>query len=147
MEELKAGTVLDKMVQSANIWIKDLMYELNLKDPDQAYHLLGSILQALRDRLPAPEASHLGAQLPMIVRGMYYENWKMADKPLKLKDRESFFEHVEEIHNGALDVAMEDAVRAVFKLLRHHVSEGEAKKTEKLLPAELQELWPQEQTS
>ncbi len=145
MEDLKAGTVLEKMMQSANIWIKDLMYELSLTDADRAYHVLRSVMQALRDRLPPEEASHLGAQLPLIIRGMYYEGWKMADKPLTIRDVESFYDHVRKVHGVEMDVEMEDAVRAVFKLLYHRLSEGEAEKTQQLLPADLQQLWPQKQ--
>ncbi|MBM9605002.1 DUF2267 domain-containing protein [Desulfopila inferna] len=142
MTELKASPVLDKMVQSAHIWVKDIMYELNLSDPDQAYHVLRTTLQALRDRLPPAEAVHLGAQLPTLIRGVYYEGWKIADKPLKIRKKEEFYEHISELYNAPLAVEQETAARAVFKLLYHHLSEGEVKKIKEITPVKLQELWP-----
>lgn len=143
MQELKAGLVFDKMVQSANKWIIDAMYELSLTEPDQAYHVMKATLQALRDRLPTNEVVHMGAQLPTIIRGIYYENWKITDTPVKLKTREEFFHHTKEIHHAPLPVAAEDAARAVFKILYHHVSEGESEKIKPILPEQLRDLWPQ----
>lgn len=142
MTEFKASPVVDKMVQSANIWIKDIMYELNLADPDHAYQVLRTTLQALRDRLPPTEAVHLGAQLPTLLRGTYYEGWKLSDKPLKIKTKEEFFNHISELHNTPLAVENETAARAVFKLLYHHLSPGEIGKIKNITPEQLQDLWP-----
>jgi uncharacterized protein (DUF2267 family) len=38
------------------------------------------MLHALRDRLPPEIAVHLSAQLPMLVRGIYYEGWKADER-------------------------------------------------------------------
>jgi len=52
-------------------------------------------LHALRDRLIPDEAVDLGAQLPMLVRGMHYEGWKPNATPSD-DDRQAFLERVEE---------------------------------------------------
>jgi uncharacterized protein (DUF2267 family) len=142
MTELKASPVLDKMVQTAHIWIKEIMYELNLTDPDKAYHVMRATLQSLRDRLPPAEAVHLGAQLPTLIRGVYYESWKFSDKPLKMRKKEEFFDHIAKLYNAPLPAENESAVRAVFKQLYHHLSPGEVGKIKDIIPQELQELWP-----
>jgi len=64
--------VFDKTLQITNTWLDEIMSELG---PDRhfAWHALGGVLRPLRDRLPADLAAHLGAQLPLLVRGLYYD--------------------------------------------------------------------------
>ena len=42
------------------------------------------------------EVAALGVQLPMLVRGFYYEGWKPADKPLRERKKETFLTHISE---------------------------------------------------
>lgn len=144
MEEFKAYPVFEKAVQQANGWIKDLMYELNLDDSAKTFQALRATLHTLRDRLLPEEAVHLGAQLPMLLRGSYYDGWKLSAPPLKLRSKEELFTHLKGQYNAPLPVDAELLVRAVFKLLRHHVSPGEIKDIEATLPEKLRELWPRE---
>ena len=51
-------------------------------------------LHALRDRIGAESAVHLAAQLPMLLRGLYYEGWRMAASQTKERSRAEFFDHV-----------------------------------------------------
>jgi uncharacterized protein (DUF2267 family) len=69
-------------MQKTQIWLKDLMSQLDWEDrPHKAYLALRTVLHALRDRLTVEEAVQLGAQLPMLVRGFYYEGWTLKGKP------------------------------------------------------------------
>ena len=65
--------VFDTTVQETNTWLRGLMENLHLTDRQEAYHDLRVTLHALRDRLTVEEAAHLAAQLPMLIRGLYYE--------------------------------------------------------------------------
>lgn len=65
--------VFDKSLNKTNEWLQDLMDELNFSQRKQAYQALRATLQTLRDRMIVEEAAHLGAQLPMLIRGFYYE--------------------------------------------------------------------------
>jgi uncharacterized protein (DUF2267 family) len=133
--------VFDRAVHKANDWLKDIMYELNTEDRHRAYLALRATLHALRDRLIPEEAVDLGAQLPMLIRGFYYEGWKPADKPLKVRRREEFLEHIKaQFRPGEIDA--ETIARAVFKLLTHRISQGEVKHVTGMLPEELADLWP-----
>lgn len=39
------------------------------------------MLHVLRNRLTLEQAVHLGAQLPLLVRGIVYDGWRIAGKP------------------------------------------------------------------
>jgi uncharacterized protein (DUF2267 family) len=133
--------VFDRAVHKANDWLKDIMFELNTQDRHRAYLALRATLHALRDRLMPQEAVDLGAQLPLLVRGFYYDGWKPADKPLKERHKEEFLAHIrEQFGQGEMDA--ETIVRAIFKLLAHRISAGEVQDIRGILPQEIADLWP-----
>jgi uncharacterized protein (DUF2267 family) len=60
-------------------------------DRRRAYRALAAVLHALRDRLTVDEVAQLGAQLPILVRGLYYDQWHHpAGKPDRLRHKEEF---------------------------------------------------------
>ncbi len=63
----------DTTVEKTNLWLKEIMAEMGTNDRHRAYLALSAVLHALRDRLPMEEAIQLGAQLPMLIRGLFYE--------------------------------------------------------------------------
>lgn len=71
----QALEVLDSSYQKTHEWIGSLAARAHLDEGD-AYRALRRVLLTLRDRLPMQEAVHLGAQLSMVLRGLYYEGWK-----------------------------------------------------------------------
>src|SRR4051794_24483506 len=93
--------VFDSTLQKTNEWIDEIMYELAIEERHAAYVALRGTLHVLRDRLPLEEAAHLGAQLPMLVRGFYYEGWRPAREAIKIH-REEFILRVEEQLTGEL---------------------------------------------
>lgn len=135
------GTDLfDTTLQKTFVWLNEIMAELDSDDRHLAYVALRSALHALRDRLSVEEAVHLGAQLPMLVRGLYYEGWTLSGKPVK-EHREEFLGAIEACFGpeGAPDP--ERVARAVFAVLGRHVTAGEIADVRHLLPRDLQDLW------
>ena len=66
--------VFDASLQKTQVWLNDLMSELGWEEkPQKACLALRTALHSLRDRLTNEEAVHLGAQLPILIRGIYYE--------------------------------------------------------------------------
>jgi uncharacterized protein (DUF2267 family) len=118
------------------------MEEMGWQDPHRAYHALRAVLHALRDQLRVEEAAALGAQLPMLVRGFYYEGWHPHGKPLKERTRQVFLAHVAANLGYARSAEAEEVTDAVFRVLARHVTAGEIEGVKKSLPGELRSLWP-----
>ena len=133
--------VFDTTVQETNLWLKAIMEGLRTDDRHLAYLALRATLHALRDRLGAETAVHLAAQLPMLVRGLYYEGWRLAASQTKERTRADFLEHVRnELPRGAA-IDPNVAVRAVFCVMWQKLDLGEVGKVIDHLPPELRELW------
>jgi len=135
--------VFDASLQKTQIWINDLMSELGWEEnPQKACLALRTALHALRDRLTVEEAVHLGAQLPILIRGVYYEGWTLTGKPVKERHKTEFLAHVANVFRDDETVDPEKVMRAVFKVLARHVTAGETEDVKHMLPKSLQELWP-----
>ena len=135
--------VFDASLQKTQVWINDLMRELGWEErPQNTCLALRTALHALRDRLTVEEAVHLGAQLPILIRGVYYEGWKLTGKPVKERHKSEFLDHIAVVFRDDPTVDPEKVMRAVLKVLARHISEGETDNVKNLLPKTLQELWP-----
>jgi uncharacterized protein (DUF2267 family) len=134
--------VFDITLHKTNSWLKELMLELHWHDRRKAYLAMRATLHSLRDRLTVEEVAQLAAQLPMLIRGFYYEGWDPTGKPLKIRDKEEFLGLVEHELRGNELIDPERVARAVFKVLSDRVTEGEIEGVKHLLPAEIRELWP-----
>jgi uncharacterized protein (DUF2267 family) len=135
--------VFDNTLQKTNRWLNDAMRLLDTKDKHMAYLAFRSTLHALRDRMTVEEVAQLAAQLPMLMRGLYYEGWDPTGKPLKLRTREEFLDRVAQELPGVGDgMDPEPLARAVFVVLGERLTEGEIEDLKASLPEKIRELWP-----
>lgn len=134
--------VFDRTLQATNTWLDDIMHELDWPDRHKAYHALRAVLHTLRDRLPVNDAAHFSAQLPMLIRGLFYEGWQPATVPVKERTRDEFLAHVTDAF--ALDVTADSKViaKAVLRVIARRVTPGEREKVKRILPEPIRELWP-----
>lgn len=136
----------EKHVQKTNQWLAEVQADLGWDDRHQAFRALRATLHALRDRLTLEETAQFGAQLPMIVRGFFYESWQ----PRRILDpaerhREAFFARIRRELGRGMGCGEEEiaeVVRAVFRLLDHRITAGEIEDVKAILPGELRDLWP-----
>ena len=132
----------DLTLQTTHRWLRELELIASLENESEAYSVLRAVLHALRDRLPADEAVHLGAQLPMLIRGFYYEGWKPSATPKKQRSLEAFLEGMQPLPVQGGELSPEQALRNVFLMLNHRVSEGEIADVREAMPEEVRDLWP-----
>ena len=132
--------VFDKTLQTTNIWLDEIMAVIG-PDRQVAWKVLSVVLHKLRDRLPLGLAAHLGAQLPLLVRGVYYDQFQPAKLPTDCRTLEEFHAEVAEWLRDTRPVDPKDAVRAVFATLSRHVPGGQIEHVREALPRPIRQSW------
>jgi uncharacterized protein (DUF2267 family) len=132
--------IIDRSVEKAHIWINDVAQELGTEDSHQAYRVLRSFLHALRDHLSVDEAAQLAAQLPIFVRGVFYEGWDPSRTPEHARDVDSFLIRIAGEAGLAGETEASFAATAASRVLRRHVSAGEGNGVLRALPQHLRDL-------
>ena len=134
--------VFDKTLQETNHWLKLMMEELETDDRRMAFSALRGALHTLRDRIGPANATHLGAQLPMLLRGAYYEGWRLAGTPTHERHIDDFLDHLAANLPDSVPFDRASVARAAFAVLSETLDEGEFDKLLQLLPAEIRILNP-----
>jgi len=134
--------VFDSTVQETNHWLKHMMVELGTDDRQASFNALRAALHAIRDRIGVANAAHLGAQLPMLLRGAYYEGWRPALTPTRERHLEDFIDHVANGLERDAQTDPEDAARACLAVMGQCLDSGELLKLQRELPREIANLLP-----
>jgi uncharacterized protein (DUF2267 family) len=127
--------------QQAQQWVNELAADLNWNER-RAYHLLRSVLHTLRDFLSPEEMADLSAQLPVLVRGVYFEGWQPQEAPVWQRKKEDFVALVAKDFSQDFLDDPDGAIAAVFRLLDRHVSKGEIVQVRNSMKKSLRHLWP-----
>ncbi|QIS10571.1 DUF2267 domain-containing protein [Nocardia arthritidis] len=124
--------------QNARTWLDAIMQCLDTGDYHYAHRVLRAWLHLVRDRLTVDSAAHLGAQLPELLRGMYYEGWRPSDLPIRYDATEFTQHYATEAMISLSDV--EHAVTCVSTALRNRFAPGTLEHALGQLPPALREL-------
>ena len=132
----------DRTLQETNHWLRIVMAELKTDSRHQAYIALRAGLHALRDRIGPECAVHFGAQLPILLRGVFYEGWEPSETPIRERRLDDFLAYVESMlgPNAGIDPA--EALSATFAAIAESVPFPEVLKLVNVLPRDLKALWP-----
>lgn len=135
---------IQQTTQKTQEWLLDLSSRSPLKDPQQAYSILRAVLHTLRDRLTVEEVAHLGAQLPMLLRGAYFEGWRPALAPNDYETVEGFLEHVRSCLGPGDEISpdLRKSTLAALDVLCDRVDDGELRHVTAQLPEPLANLFP-----
>ncbi len=135
---------IDETVQQTHIWINEIRDELH-SDEHQAWLVLRGFLHVLRDRLTIDESAQLASQLPMLIRGLYYEGWDPPEVFQPVRDAQVFLDRFA----AEAQVRGQDAGRAITaagRTLQAHISGGEVEDVLNSLPAQIRALVSGEST-
>ncbi len=137
MSELE---IIDRSVEKAHIWLNDMATEMETDDRQAAYRGLRACLHAIRDRLPVEEAAQLAAQMPLLIRGIYYENWRPAATPMTYRNLDEFLGRVAKEGGLAGETEASFVASAAARVLQHHISEGELEDVAAAFPEGLRSI-------
>nr|WP_322098897.1 DUF2267 domain-containing protein [Microvirga roseola] len=101
-------------------------------------------MRTIWDRLPVELAAHLGAQLPLLVRGVFYDQWQPENQPKDYRSQDEFLQEVSS-NFGPIprSIYPEEAARAVFGVLKREIDAGQLEKVKQSLPEDVRALWDQ----
>lgn len=133
--------VFDTTIQKTNLWLSELMDDMQWDNRQKAYQALRAVLHELRDHLPPAEVVHLSSQLPMLVRGIFFEGWRLTARPSREHSADAFLGAVADHFPKDPEVDAEAIVRSVFSLLADHIPGGEIEKIIAVLPKQLRQFW------
>ncbi|MER9326689.1 DUF2267 domain-containing protein [Mesorhizobium sp. M0488] len=131
--------VFDKTLQTTHIWLDEIMAEMG-PDRQMAWHILGAVLRTVRDRLPPDLAAHLGSQLPLLVRGIYFDQYRPSAAPDRTRSPDEFLARIKDQLESVRPVDAGDALRVVSDVLDRHVDAGQMAKVWEALPEEIRRV-------
>jgi len=130
----------EKHIDETYRWIHDIAFLLDGSPRyDVAYQGLRGVLFAMRDRMTPAEVFQFSAQLPLHIRGIFFEGYNLKDKPQKYH-AEEFLDRIDSaIPSGAYEG--KKVFKAVLRVIYDHISKGELKDIHATFPKDLQALW------
>jgi uncharacterized protein (DUF2267 family) len=134
-------STLDHAPQVVAEWLNLLQQDLGWSDRGRAYLLLRETLHAVRDFLTVDEAADLSAQLPLLIRGIFFDGWVPAKTPARPRSVDDFLDRVTHGFRDAPLLEPDVAVAAVFALLRRQISAGEYLQVAWAMRKPLRDLW------
>jgi uncharacterized protein (DUF2267 family) len=135
------GINLDRSVDEMDAWLDGVMQTLQTDNRQRAYQALEGTLPALRERLSSETASTFGRQMPVLIRGLFFNDPDTPDADHDHSELERFFATVRAPFSANLRIDAHAIAAAVFDVLDEQFSAEETAKIRAELPADLQRLW------
>lgn len=136
-----------KYAEHAEDFLKELSQRLGDDNRDRSARILRSVLHLLRDQIPVEESVQFMAQLPMFLKAVYVDGWKLNNRQRKVKDYDAFINEIRYPDTRKIytdfdsNAQCEHAVQIVLTLIQEKVSEGEIRDVVNTLPAGLRKIF------
>jgi uncharacterized protein (DUF2267 family) len=134
--------VIDHTVHLTHEWINELADRLDWTSARDVLRLMRSTLHAIRDHLRVDETAQFSAQLPLLIRGMYFEGWVPKTTPIKERHLEDFVSRIEVSVSDVIEYRGPKDIQGVMKMLNARISRGEVEDIRANLPTEIRDFWP-----
>lgn len=129
--------IFDTTIEKTNKLLKGIEVEMGWEGRrNQTYSALRSVLHALRDRLPTSEALHFSAQLPLLVKGIYFDGWDPGITPIKMNKTE-FLNYIGNQFKFDVEDGLEAMTQKVLMKVFETIDPGEANKIIDALPKDI----------
>jgi uncharacterized protein (DUF2267 family) len=133
--------VFDTTTQKTMLWLKEIMEELHWEDRHRAYLALRGCLHHMRDRLPLEEVAHLGAQLPMLIRGIYYEGWDPSQNPRRDRTTDEVAASMKRYFPPDLALDYERIMSGCLRVVFKEIDPGIGRHVIGAMPKPISDLW------
>lgn len=130
--------VIEKTVHKTRLWLDDVMAAVETTDRGKAFRALRSVLHAVRDQLDVEVTAHFAAQMPLLVRGLYYEGWQPRGRGRP--DVDGFLRRVAEEYGEVPALELEQICRSVFRVVGAHISAGEMREVLHAMPPRVRDF-------
>lgn len=143
MSHSRLEDVIARTAEKTHVWLNELKDKLAAPNDAIAYHALRAVLHAIRDRMVVEQVAALGAQLPLLIRGMYYEGWHPHGKPLPVHNGDAFLELVSQYLARDSEYLLNEqrVVSSVFQVMQKHLAPGEIDSMLNALPTSIQQVF------
>ena len=135
--------VFERTTHEAHEWVNDLSGRTGWTNEREVLHLLRAVLGKVRDHMAVNEMAQFSAQLPLMLRSMFFEGWQPKVTPVRERHAAEFISAIDEKVGDIVDYRGQPDIKAVFNLINARISRGEVQDVRACLPQDLRDLWPE----
>jgi uncharacterized protein (DUF2267 family) len=135
--------VIENSGHVAHEWINELADRLDWSSKRSALRLLRVTLHHVRDHLVVDELAQMSAQLPVLIRGFFFEGWMPKNTPIKERSADAFIAFISAEMSKTEEYRGREDIKCVFDVLNNRLSVGEIEDVRATLPERIRDLWPQ----
>ncbi|MGV8948126.1 MAG: DUF2267 domain-containing protein [Candidatus Paracaedibacter sp.] len=138
-----AVPILENNIHQTMDWIYAIEEACRWDEENQkkAFTALRAVLHEIRDLLPLERAAQLSAQLPIVIRGIFFENWHPRYIPVQEIKKNDFLEAIAQSLYPYQDMNVEETTKGVLQVLGEKLPSGELENIIQYMSKEIQELY------
>lgn len=140
---MATAPILENNIHQTMDWIYAIEEACHWDDDNQkkAFIALRAVLHQLRDLLGLEQAAHLSAQLPLVIRGIFFENWNPSPGATPKIEKADFLGSISKGLYPYRDMDVEKTTKGVLHVLGGKLPPGEFEKIIKEIPKDIKDLY------
>lgn len=140
---MAAVPILENNIHQTMDWVYAIEEACQWDENNQrrAFTALKAVLHELRNLLSIEQTAQLSTQLPLVIRGIFFENWNPNSITFQKMNKQDFLESVAKALYPYRDMDIEATTKGVLHVLGEKMPEGEFEKILQNIPGEIKELY------